>query len=662
MDRPNDLHPADLGVARLLRLFAVLAVLLLVALAIAPARARFTEWRRAQTGYNRLARGAGLAPVAVSIRQIWKPELGVVDRCPSCHLATDSAAPIPGHTLYAAHAPIPHEPRDFGCTVCHGGQGRATTAVDAHGNVAEWRDPMLARGYVEAGCGSCHSGLKVGPAKVVETGRGVVENAKCGGCHGKGFEKAPELSTIGLRGFRTDWHAKHIERSATAKEGPWTTDFAPLADDEVAAASEFLRASVGAPRLMAGKRLAYQRGCRGCHRIGGVGGDDGPDLSDEGHKTVADLPFAHVTGSQTLPNWLGQHFLDPARVVAKSQMPNLGFSPAEADLLTVYMLSLRRQNIPEGLAPPDRVRAERLGERDFATDGESLYGVFCAACHGPRGEGRKFPTLTSVFPAIGEPEFLAIADDVFLRKTLMNGRPGRRMPAWGTKDGGLRPEEVDAVIAFLHGLEPKAPTAEEVNAATPDRDKGTELFGTLCARCHGDHGEGSAVAPPLAATDNPVTGDDSRIYGTVTTGVAGTAMGSFRSLDAAALRSLIAAVRALPPVEAKRTGWTPRAGDAQKGAETFAKYCVKCHGPHGEGPEAPALANPAFLASATDGYLTATILRGRGATKMPHFGVAEAEHPRLSPDAVVDVVAFIRSFSLTGPPNAGPSSPAERAP
>jgi mono/diheme cytochrome c family protein len=535
----------------------------------------------------------------------------------------------------------------MGCTVCHGGQGRGTGVATAHGDATIWRDPMLPAGYYQAGCGTCHSGLKVGSAKLAEAGRKLVDDGKCADCHRSHFEKAPDLTTIGLLGFRPDWQAKHIERSASAKSGPWTTSFAPLADDEVIAVGEFLRGEVGAPRLMAGKSLAYQRGCRGCHRIGGVGGDDGPELSDEGHKQVADLPFGNVAGPRTLANWLGQHFLDPPRVVAKSQMPNLGFSPAEADLLTLYVLSLRKQTIPEGLAPRDRVRAARLGERDFATDGESLFGVFCAACHGPRGEGRKFATLTSVFPAIGEPEFLAVADDNFLRKTLMNGRPGRRMPAWGTKDGGLRPEEIDGLVTFLRTLEPKAPTAEEVNATSPDRDKGTKLYAGLCSRCHGERGEGSAVAPPLAAADNPVTIEDSRIYGTVTTGVAGTAMGSFRQLDAASLRSLIAAVRDLPRLEITRTGWAAKPGDSRRGSDTFAKYCVKCHGPHGEGPEAPALANAAFLGSATDGYLTATILRGRGATKMPHFGVVEAEHPQLKPDEVVDVVAFVRSLLPT---------------
>jgi mono/diheme cytochrome c family protein len=644
MPSPRDVRPADLRLTPLLRTFAALSALLLFALVIVAVRARAAEWRGAQAAYNTLARRAHTPNVPVSIKQIWKPELGVVDRCPSCHLATDGFEPLSGDKLFAAHPALPHEPREMGCTVCHGGQGRATTAAAAHGEATGWRDPMLPVAFSEAGCGTCHSGLRVGVSDLVEKGRALLATSHCADCHAKGFEKAPLLDTIGLHGFRADWHAKHIERSATAKEGPWTSSFAPLADDEVAAVSEFLHGEVGAPRLMAGKRLAYQSGCRGCHRIGGVGGDDGPDLSDEGHKAVGDLPFVNVEGPRTLANWLERHFLDPAKVVRDSQMPKLGFSQQQAHQLTLYMLSLRRQIIPEGLAPRDRVRAERLGERDFATDGASLFGVFCAACHGPKGEGRTFATIKSPFPAIGEAEFLSIADDAFLRKTLMNGRPGRRMPAWGTKDGGLRPEEIDAIVGYLRSLEPQPPSAEDVSAATLDQEKGDKLFAQLCTRCHGDRGEGSAVAPPLAAADNPATIDDSRIYGTVTSGVAGTAMGSFRRLDASSLRSLIATVRNLPRLDVKRTGWTAKVGDGAKGAEGFAKYCSKCHGAHGDGPEAPALANAAFLASATDGFLTATILRGRGPTKMPHFGVAEAEHPRLSPDQVADIVAFLRTL------------------
>jgi mono/diheme cytochrome c family protein len=633
MEKPTDIVPTDLGITRLLWIFAALSVLLLIALAIAPARSYFTEWRRAQQQYNRRS----ARPIAVGIKQIYRPSLEVADRCGSCHLGVDAAAPLAGDRLFGAHPPIPHAPREFGCTVCHGGQGRATTAAAAHGG----GEPILPRGYFEAGCGTCHSHLKLGSAALVDKGRKIVEEVKCRDCHERGG--APSLETLGLRGFRADWHGKHVEASAQAK-GVWAAGFQPLADDEIAAVGEYLRNQVGAPRLMAAKALAHRRGCRGCHRINGVGGDDGPDLSDEGRRRTGDLDFAHVAGERTLPHWLNAHFLDPPSVVPHSQMPKLGFTVEEADLLTLYMLSLRARVIPEALAPRDRVRGLRLGERDFPVDGASLFGVFCAACHGPRGEGRKFPTLPSTFPAIGEPEFLALADDPFLRKTLMNGRPGRRMPAWGTKDGGLRPEEIDALIGFLRSLEPTAPTFEATLAAPVDRARGDALFAARCAPCHGPRGEGSAVAPPLAAADNPATHEDSRIYGTLTVGVAGTAMGSFRQLDAGELHSLIASVRALPPGAAQRTGWTPKKGDAQRGAAAFARDCARCHGAHGEGGEAPALGNAAFLASASDGYLTATILRGRGPTAMPHFGTRAADHALLGPDTVADLVAFLRSL------------------
>jgi mono/diheme cytochrome c family protein len=395
---------------------------------------------------------------------------------------------------------------------------------------------------------------------------------------------------------------------------------------------------------MMAKAFAYTRGCRGCHKIDGIGGDDGPDLSNEGARRVADLDFHGVPGPRTVDHWLKEHFLDPVRVMPGSQMPQLGFTKEESELLTLYVLSLRTRPVPEGMAPRDRVRLLRLGERDFATDGESLFGVFCAACHGPRGRGNRFPTLTSTFPAIGEPEFLAIADDEFLRKTLMHGRPGRRMPAWGTKEGGLKPEEIDSVITYLRSLQPTAPSAAQVNAAPVEKAKGDTLFASLCSPCHGENGQGSVVAPPLAAADNPATKDDSRIYGTLTNGVIGTAMGSFRHLDAPSLRALIAAVRALPPVDVKRSEWKAKLGDASRGAGLFASNCARCHGQRGQGDLGPALANPAFQAAASDGYMTATILRGRGATQMPRFGVAATDHPKLSPDEVVDIIAFVRTL------------------
>jgi hypothetical protein len=91
---------------------------------------------------------------------------------------------------------------------------------------------------------------------------------------------------------------------------------------------------VGAPRLVAAKSLFNSLGCRGCHKIGGVGGADGPDLTLAGDKDPARVAFTHVTGKHTIANWHVQHLRHPARIVPDSQMPDFGLADEQIDLLT----------------------------------------------------------------------------------------------------------------------------------------------------------------------------------------------------------------------------------------------------------------------------------------------------------------------------------------
>jgi len=210
----------------------------------------------------------------------------------------------------------------------------------------------------------------------------------------------------------------------------------------------YLASRVGAPELVQGKAVFHSLGCRGCHKVAGVGGDDGPDLTSMGDRDPARLDFTRVPGEATVANWLAEHFRAPARVVPGSQMPAMGLTEPQVRGLVFYMLSLRRHDVRESLWPADRLRVERLDEREFAVDGATLFGTFCAACHGQSGEGRTYPGMVP-FPAVGNPDFLAAASDEFISNTVTHGRPGRRMPAWGTKDGGLRPREIAVIVAHL---------------------------------------------------------------------------------------------------------------------------------------------------------------------------------------------------------------------
>jgi mono/diheme cytochrome c family protein len=262
-----------------------------------------------------------------------------------------------------------------------------------------------------------------------------------------------------------------------------------------------------------------------------VGGDDGPDLTRVGEKDPGRLDFSRVPGEPTLANWLAEHFRSPAALVPGSQMPALGLGLGEDEIetLVLYMLSLRRSDVPEAYWPKDRVRAERFGEREFATDGATLYGTFCAACHGPSGEGMRYPGMPR-FPAIANPDFLRLASDAFIRETVRRGRSGRRMPAWGEKEGGLRPAEVDAVVAHLRVLGGTAaePDPRPPRWVTADAAEGARLYAASCALCHGADGRG-AEGPALRDRVLLASATDTYLVETIRRGRRDTTMQGFET-------------------------------------------------------------------------------------------------------------------------------------
>jgi mono/diheme cytochrome c family protein len=118
-------------------------------------------------------------------------------------------------------------------------------------------------------------------------------------------------------------------------------------------------------------------------------------------------------------------------------------------------------------------------------------------------------------------------------------------------------------------------------------------------------------------------------------------------LRASEIESLIAHLRVLGggiafEGDARPARWIR--GDAQAGAQLYAAQCASCHGARGEGGEGLALANPAFLASATDTYLFESIARGRSDTTMPGFGRASPVRPALSAAEIEALVSFLRTW------------------
>jgi cbb3-type cytochrome c oxidase subunit III len=521
------------------------------------------DWRRYQRDYASRLPAEQASTFPVQLRQVFVPALHAADRCVSCHVgmaAGETALETP--RLFRGHPKVVHDPAEIGCVVCHGGQGRATATADAHGGVEHWPEPILPLRYAYAGCGSCHTHLRVPDLDQVKRGSAMVERYDCLACHsldGRGGTlrpgaappgNAPDLSHAGGGGYPTDWYDAHLRRRDSDPAGRFRDSFGtvPVADRH--AIEAFLDSRVGAPGLIEAKAQFHSLGCRGCHKVAGVGGDDGPDLTHAGERDPGRTDFTHVEGDKTLANWFAAHFRAPATIVPGSQMPEMGLSEGQIDQLTFYVLSLRRGDVPQAYWPVDRVRAERLKQREFSTDGATLYGTFCAACHGRRGEGMRYPGMKA-FPAIGNQDFLAVASDRFLAETVRHGRPGRRMPAWGDKDGGLRPAEIDAVVAHVRsfGDAPSPPEMQPARWVHADVESGAALYTRTCASCHGVKGEG-AEGPALK---NPVllrSATDAYLVETIRRGRRGTSMAAFAAastthatLSAPEIEAIVAFIR-----------------------------------------------------------------------------------------------------------------------
>jgi len=501
------------------------------------------EWKRIQRSYAKALPPESRRDFRVQLRQIVVPRLRVSDRCVSCHVGmAPGEQGISGDRVLSKHPNVHHDPADIGCTVCHGGQGRATESAAAHGDVSFWPEPMIPAGQAYAGCGTCHTHLAVPSMARLEQGRALFERSDCLSCHrldgrggtmrtgAAGGMEGPDLSRAGAVGFDEKWYGKHVSRSGEPAAAVWRGAVRSLSQDDQQALDIFLSSRVGAPGLIEAKALFHSLGCRCCHKVGGIGGDDGPDLTRVGQLDPGRLVFDHVPGERTVQNYLAEHFRAPGKVVPGSLMPSMGLSETQIEALNLYMFSLRRSELPEAFWPKDRIRAERFGAREFASDGATLYGAFCAACHGADGRGMRYAGMPP-FPAIGGRDFLSIASDSFLAVTIRSGRPGRRMPAWGSPGGPFSESEIDGIVRHIRGLGEGTPFAGDSGPRrwiVADAIRGESLYKANCSLCHGPGGEGGE-GPALNNQVFLSSASDLYLLETIRGGRGGTSMTGFAS-------------------------------------------------------------------------------------------------------------------------------------
>ncbi len=376
------------------------------------------------------------------------------DRCTTCHQGIaepDRGFPQPFSShprldLYlGSHSPHPVD--EFGCTICHDGQGSATSfrwashTPNALHDATRWRRehawqptehwewPMLPRRFLESRCLQCHHEV-------------------------------------------TD-----LEPSDRYPDAP-------------------------APRLLAGYHLIRENGCFGCHDIDGydaAGRRIGPDMRLEPSVAAATDgppgtlrkagPSLRDVAQKLTPAMAMDRTADPRLFLPQTRMPRLfglhahltdpahddahRFEPVEIQAIVAYLWS-----VSESIEPLPA--AGRFAEDASPARGRNLFQMQgCLACHQheafPEGQSAVGPDLSRIGAKYATDSGKAWLRDLLLDPTHRSPRtPMPHVPLepvrWPQADGepAEGPDPVADVMAFLLDVPPYAAAAPDYRPADLD--------------------------------------------------------------------------------------------------------------------------------------------------------------------------------------------------
>ena len=368
------------------------------------------EWTRTQRRFLKTLAKDERRGITGGIKQVIISDLKKVDRCTTCHLAIDKPQLALAEEPFTAHPGKFlewHPVEKFGCTVCHAGQGLATEAAAAHGDVPHWEEPLLRGPLVQASCAQCHGALEpiAQYAPLLVKGRALFKAKGCYGCHAIrefGQTVSQDLTEVGSK--------SHLLMEA---------DF---------------------------------------------------EMMDEPHNRIHWL-MTKLRNPRTLNPGVTPDRLPPGEEeVFPTAMPHFGLTEDEVQALTAYLLGLTAADFPASYvthpAPEPAPTYASAVER-----GKAVFEKFgCAACHGIGGVGGRRNWnggLGEEVPSLMYVKAYYEHDVESLKNVIRHGRqpvpransarpnPSLYMPAWKDR---IAEEDLDALTVYLFSLADRLPT------------------------------------------------------------------------------------------------------------------------------------------------------------------------------------------------------------
>jgi len=367
----------------------------------------------------------------IEIKQVFIQDINKADRCQSCHIGINEQPEITelqpftshtGHFVYLGN----HNPEVFGCTICHRGQGRATTSPEkAHGWVKHWLEPMFNGYMIQATCQTCHGDIKhIRGADIINKGYELVEKYGCYGCHKiAGFEDlrrvGPNLTEVGTKVNYTwliEWLKDPKKYFETARM--------PLFDfsqEEAEAVADYLfsitvEARVDYPEEEIdwelsgeGKIIWRQSRCNICHATNRIGG---------AHTKVY-APDLGKIGSKVSKDWLFNWIKDPKSYFPQTNMPRYRFTDDEIKALVEYLSSeyIDWDFIPNYIDPV-QIKVESIEKGK-----EIIRKYGCFGCHNLKG----MEEMKQIGP------FLRRNEVTYLRASEVDDKIGAELSSIGNK-------------------------------------------------------------------------------------------------------------------------------------------------------------------------------------------------------------------------------------